>query len=75
MKLKTLVDVARLVGYKNTRKGVRRLMVFERHGVIKPDLLVKVAEVLDLDWELIEELSELDEQAKVVGTEHHKDKE
>jgi hypothetical protein len=73
MKLKTHLDVARLVGYRNTRNGVQRLMLFEQYGVIKQSLLVKVAEVLDMDWELVEELSALDEQAKVAETEHHKE--
>jgi len=62
MKLRTLSDVARMVGYQNTKKGVRRLLLFEKYGIIKPNLLVKVAEVLDMEWWLIEELAALDEQ-------------
>jgi hypothetical protein len=40
--------VARLVGYRNVDKCVRRLLLFERTGIIKSELLVKVAEALNI---------------------------
>lgn len=43
-------QVAHMVGYKNIKKGFRRLLVFERTGVIKPGLLVKLVDFFGWDW-------------------------
>lgn len=61
----TLAQVARLVGYRNINKGVRRLLLFEQKGFIKTDLLVKVAEALHMDWQIIEELADDDRQERL----------
>jgi hypothetical protein len=53
-------DVARAVGYRNIAKGANRIVRFEREGVIQEDLLVKMAEVLGIDWTTVEELADQD---------------
>ena len=44
-----LVQVARMVGYSNVAKGIRRIEAFERTGRITPDLLAKLATALEID--------------------------
>jgi transcriptional regulator with XRE-family HTH domain len=53
-------QLARLLGYRNVNKGIRRLLRFEREGSIKEDLLVRLAEALEIDLPIIEELIEQD---------------
>ncbi len=43
-------EVARQLGYRDIRKGVRRLQFVEATGHIKEDLLVRLLEVLGIDW-------------------------
>ena len=58
-------QVARRLGYRNINKGVRRLLLFERTGTIKADLLVKLVQELHMDWQIIEELAEEDRQERL----------
>ncbi len=58
----TLKQLALLVGYRNVAKGIRRLAGLEQTGLAKPDLLMKVADALDLDWTAVERLAEVDRQ-------------
>jgi hypothetical protein len=51
-----LEDVARHLGHRDQRKGVRRLMVIEATGQASDDMLVRLAEALDLDWADLEEV-------------------
>ena len=41
--------LAKMVGYANVSRGVRRIDTFERTGVAHPDLLTKLAAALDVD--------------------------
>lgn len=61
----SLGQLARLVRYRNTNKGTRRILRFERDGTIQPDLLVKVAEALGIDWGIVEELADKDRQERL----------
>jgi transcriptional regulator with XRE-family HTH domain len=58
----TLGQLARLVGYRNISKGARRIACLEQTGTATPDLLVNVAEALNLDWAMVERLAEADSQ-------------
>lgn len=59
----TLGQLARLAGYRNASKGARRISVFEREGMVKEDLLVKLAEALKIDWLTVLDLEEQDRRA------------
>jgi hypothetical protein len=61
----SLGKLARMVGYRNIAKGARRIIALERTGMAKPDLLVNVAEALDLDWTVVERLVEEDHQERL----------
>ncbi len=50
-------DVAVAMGYSSTHKGERRVRVIEATGKVTLSRLVKLAEVLDLDWVEIEEVA------------------
>jgi hypothetical protein len=63
--LPTLGQLAQRLGYRNVSKGARKLLHFEREGVIKPDLLVKVAEALGIDWGIVERIMEEERQEKL----------
>jgi transcriptional regulator with XRE-family HTH domain len=52
----TVEDMARLLGYRDTKKGMRRVLTVEATGVVREDLLLKMAEVLGLDWADLEEV-------------------
>ena len=41
-------QLARLLGYKNVSGGCNRIQAFERGGKVRPDLLGKLAEVLEV---------------------------
>lgn len=56
----SLGAMARLVGYRNVSKGSRRISFLEGTGLAKSDLLVNVAEALNLDWTEVERLVEQD---------------
>ena len=58
-------EVARLVGYKNIAKGANRIVRFEREGIVKEDLLIKIAEVLEVDWATVEQLAEQDRRLHI----------
>jgi transcriptional regulator with XRE-family HTH domain len=61
----SLGELARLVGYRNINKGIRRITALERTGMTKPDLLVNVAEALNLDWEMVLDMAEGDRQERL----------
>lgn len=46
----SLGQLARLAGYGNANKGIRRILQFEREGVIRNDLLVRLTEALTITW-------------------------
>lgn len=50
-------DVAGAMGYSRSSKGERRVRVIEATGKVTLSRLVKLAEVLDLDWVEIEEVA------------------
>lgn len=56
----TLGELARMLGYRNVNKGVRRILQLEREGTVKEDLLVKLAEALGIDLPTIERLMDQD---------------
>src|SRR6516162_3460350 len=58
----TLGQLARLVGYRNLNKGARRITCLEHTGTATPDLLVNVAEAVDLNWTTVERLADEDHQ-------------
>jgi len=43
------VDVARMVGYRNLSKGCRRINTFEQMGIVRTDLLTRLAAALGID--------------------------
>ncbi len=45
-----LEQVASRIGYRNTKKGVHKLMAIEATGVVRDETLVRLVEVLQLDW-------------------------
>jgi transcriptional regulator with XRE-family HTH domain len=49
-------DVANAMGYSSARKGERRVRVIESTGVVTLGRLVRLAEVLELDWAALEEV-------------------
>ena len=53
-----LEQVARKLGYKNAAKGVRKLKVIEATGIVSDESLVRLADVLGLDWALLEDVIE-----------------
>lgn len=55
-----LSAVARLVGYRNINRGCNRLVKFEREGIIRDDLLIKLAAVLDIGEDTVAKLQEED---------------
>jgi transcriptional regulator with XRE-family HTH domain len=61
----TLGQLARLVGYRNLNKGSRRIAYLEQTGRATLDLLVNVAEALDIDWPTVERLAEEDRQERL----------
>jgi hypothetical protein len=61
----TLGQLARLVGYRNLNKGARRIACLEHTGTAMPNLLLNVADVLGLDWMLVERLAEEDRQERL----------
>ena len=54
------VELARLVGYQNVTKGCNRIQKFEERGEIHADLLRKLAVVLGIDGDTINDLIEQD---------------
>ena len=61
----SLSELARMVGYRNINKGVRRIMALEQTGSGKADLLVNVAAALNLDWTVVERLVDEDRQERL----------
>jgi len=51
-------DVAHKLGYRNVGKGVRKLTVIEFTGVVNDETLVRLADVLGIDWATLEEVIE-----------------
>ena len=52
----SITDVATAMGYSRSLKGERRVRVIEATGVITLGRLVRLAEVLGLDWAALEEV-------------------
>ncbi len=46
----TLETVVIKLNYRNHQKGLRKLKSIEATGCVSDELLVRLAEVLDLDW-------------------------
>jgi hypothetical protein len=63
----TVVDLAARLGYRNPRKGVRRLVRFEHDGQCSDTMLVRLADALCLDYSTMLELCERDKPAPVNG--------
>lgn len=57
-----LGQLARLVGYRNISKGANRIARFEREGVVKEELLARLADALNIDLPTVEDLAEQDRQ-------------
>lgn len=51
-----LEQVARKLGYRNVVKGVRKLTVIEATGTVSDETLVRLADVLGIDWALLEDV-------------------
>ena len=56
----TIEGLAALTGYRNTRKVTARIGRFEQEGVIKDELLARIADALGIEFTTIEELLPLD---------------
>jgi hypothetical protein len=65
----SLGQLARLVGYRNLNKGARRILALERTGTGKVDLVVNVAETLNLDWMAVERLAEDERRERLLAWE------
>jgi hypothetical protein len=57
--------LARVVGYRNVNKGIRRITCLEQTGTAIPGLLVNVAEALGLDRADVERLAYEDRQERL----------
>lgn len=63
------VQLAEKVGYRNTNKGMRRIIDLEREGKVHNELLEKVVDVLKLDAGYIDSLTMKDREAYEAETE------
>jgi transcriptional regulator with XRE-family HTH domain len=52
----TLDGLARLTGYRDRRKVAGRIARFEQEGVVKDELLSRLAAALDVDYPTVEAL-------------------
>jgi transcriptional regulator with XRE-family HTH domain len=52
----SLEQLAGTLGYRNARKTARRIGRFECDGIIKEELLARLAEALGIGWETVEGL-------------------
>ena len=52
----SLTQVARMAGYTNIPKGIRRIETFEQSGYVYPDLVTKLATALDIDAATLQRL-------------------
>ena len=50
------------MGYRNVNKGMRRIIDFEREGVVNSELLENTTEALKLDKDKVKYLIQLDEE-------------
>ena len=55
-------EVSKMMGYKNINCGMRRIIDLEREGIVHPDVLEKIADVLDLDQDYIDILIKKDRE-------------
>jgi len=55
-------EVSKKMGYKNTNKGMRRVIDLEREGVVHSEVLEKIADALNLDRDYINALINKDRQ-------------
>lgn len=53
-----LEQVACKLGYKNVAKGVRKLKVIEATGSVRDETIVRLADVLGIDWAMLEDVIE-----------------
>jgi transcriptional regulator with XRE-family HTH domain len=58
-------DLARMIGYRNIAKGANKVLRFERDGIVKEDLLIKIAEALGIDWATVEQLTDQDRRQHI----------
>jgi len=52
----SLPQIARMAGYTNIAKGIRRIEAFEQSGYVYPDLVTKLATALDIDAATVQRL-------------------
>lgn len=64
-RLLTRRQVAQMVGYRNINKGIRRLLIFEKTGIIRPELLAKVVDAIGMNREMVEVFAEDDRQDRL----------
>ena len=57
-----LAQLAALIGYQNTLKGINRLVTFEREGQVHPDLLRKLSAILNVPHNTIQRLAVEDQR-------------
>jgi hypothetical protein len=62
-----LAQLAAQVGYANVTKGINRLVTFERHGQVHPDLLRKLSIVLGVNDDIVRTLAAEDERRFLDG--------
>ena len=55
-------EVSKIMGYTNINRGMRRVIDLEREGIVHPDVLEKIADVLDLDQDYIDILIKKDRE-------------
>jgi transcriptional regulator with XRE-family HTH domain len=60
----SLEEMARRLGVKNIRKTASQIGRFEAEGIIKEDLLVLLADALEIGLPVVEQLIELDRQGQ-----------
>ena len=55
-------ELAKLMGYKNISRGMRRAIDLEREGIVHPEVLEKIIEALKLDREHVNALIKKDRE-------------
>jgi len=56
----TVPQLARMIGYQNVSRGIRRIMAFEETGHAHPKLLMKLTNALDIDQATVARLAYAD---------------
>ena len=57
-------ELAKLMGYKNISRGMRRAIDLEREGVVHPEVLEKIIKALELDRNIIDRYIKEDNEQK-----------